>query len=368
MRGPKAIIHLDRLKLNYDQVKSKVMDKPLMVVVKANGYGHGAVPCARALESHGCNFFAVFTIEEGLELRNAGIVSEILVFSKIDLDQLDISIQNNLTLNVAALSDLKNILNFQIAHGRSPKFHLKVETGMTRLGVDMNDIDQVIQLLSEHSELNCEGIYSHFATADEGDLSFALTQEAKFNTVLNLAKQRHIQFKYTHISNSGAVLNMDQSNYNVVRVGMLVYGAYPSEEVPRELDIKPVMTLIAPIVSIRRVPKGTPVSYGGVYRTNANTNIGVVQCGFADGYPRNWYKDGYVYYQRNKYLIAGRICMDQFMVDFGDTAPKLGDHILLIGENEHGIISMEKVAKLIKSTPYVLSTAIGGRTERIFQD
>ncbi len=368
MRGPKATIHLDRLAANYNRVKNRVDHKPIMAVVKANGYGHGAVACAQKLESQGCQFFGVFTPEEGFALRDGGIHSDILVFSRMDPEQLDGAIQNNFTLDVSDPSDVNTLIAYHKNNGQSPKFHLKVETGMTRLGIDMDAMDKVIQQLVDHPELNCYGIYSHFATADEGDLTYALAQEAKFKSILVLANQKGIQFKYIHFSNSGAVLNMDQSEYNLVRVGMLLYGAYPSDEVPQDLDIQPVMTFTAPIVSVRHVPQDTAVSYGGVYHTKTDTNIGVIQCGFSDGLPRSWYVDGYVSYRGNYHPIAGRICMDQFMVDFGNTNPTEGEDVLLMGKRGEDEITMETVAKSINSTPYVLSTAIGGRTERIYQD
>jgi len=368
MRGPKATIHLDRLIANYNRVKTRVNHKPIMAVVKANGYGHGAVGCAQALESHGCQFFGVFTLEEGIELRDAGITSDILVFSRMDTENLNGAIQNNLTLNVANSHDVDVLVQYYKSTGQSPKFHLKVETGMTRLGIDMDAMDHVIHQLVDHPHLPCEGIYSHYATADEGDLTYALAQEAKFKSVLALAAQKGIKFNHIHFSNSGAVLNMDQSEYNLIRVGMLLYGAYPSDEVPQDLNIQPVMTFTAPIVNVRHVPQNTAVSYGGVYHTKSDTNIGVIQCGFSDGLPRPWYVDGYVSYGGINYPIAGRICMDQFMVDFGDTEPIEGEDVLLMGKWEEGEITMETIAKSIDSTPYVLSTAIGGRTERIYQD
>jgi alanine racemase len=159
---------------------------------------------------------------------------------------------------------------------------------------------------------------------------------------------------------------LPETNLDIVRVGMLLYGAYPSEEVPHSLDLKPVMELVAPIVTVRKVPKNTFISYGGKYKTKNVTNIAVVQCGFADGYPRSWYVDGYVMYKGEKFKIAGRICMDQLTVDFGDTIPKIGENVLLMGDGDFGSLRADEIGKKIDSTAYVIFTAIGGRTERIF--
>ncbi|MEC9447734.1 MAG: alanine racemase, partial [Candidatus Neomarinimicrobiota bacterium] len=217
--NPKAIIHLDRLCANYDLIKKKFSSKNIMCVVKANAYGHGSVKCALALENYGCKSFAVFTIDEGIELRSAGIQSEILVFSRMDIDRLNDAVKNNLILNICDKSDILMIDNYINDGGVSPVFHLKIDTGMTRLGVDFNDAHEILKLLKDHSQINCEGIYSHFSTADEGDLSYAHNQLEKFNAVLKLADDSGILFRSIHCSNSGALLNLDQKRMTHVRVG-----------------------------------------------------------------------------------------------------------------------------------------------------
>jgi alanine racemase len=366
MIGPKAIIHLDRLIHNYREIKKHIGNVPLMTVVKANGYGHGAVPVAQALQKEGANFFAVFTFEEAKELRDNGITSDILIFSRMNLEFVEAAADLNLTLIISHKEDVDILQDlFQRTHKR-PKVHLKFDTGMTRLGVSYDDAQSILNDLMYSPEIDCEGIYSHFATADEGDPSYAKWQFDRFNEILKIAEKMEFPFKYRHFSNSGAILNLPQTKLNLMRVGMLLYGAYPSDEVPRSLDLKPVMEFVAPIVTVRRVPKGTFISYGGKYKTDKETNIGVIQCGFADGFPRPWYVNGHVMYKKEKYKIAGRVCMDQLTVDFGDTLPEVGDNVLLMGEGENGSLLAEEIAKKIDSTTYVLFTAIGGRTERIF--
>lgn len=236
---------------------------------------------------------------------------------------------------------------------------------MTRLGISYEDAQNILNDLMYSPEIDCEGIYSHFATADEGDPTYAKWQFDQFNEVLKMAEKMEFPIKYRHFSNSGAILNLPETKLNMVRVGMLLYGAYPSDEVPRSLNLKPVMEFIAPIVAVRKVPKGTFISYGGKFKTDRETNIGVIQCGFADGFPRPWYVDGHVMYKKKKFKIAGRVCMDQLTVDFGDTVPEVGETVLLMGEGMHGSLLAEEIGQKIDSTTYVLFTAIGGRTERI---
>ncbi|NHZ87038.1 MAG: alanine racemase [Planctomycetia bacterium] len=366
MIGPKAIIHLDRLIHNYHEIKNHVGDVPLVTVVKANGYGHGAVPVALALQKEGVNFFAVFTFEEAKELRDNGITGDILIFSRINHTFVEAAADLDITLILSQRIDIDILQDlFQRTHKR-PKVHLKIDTGMTRLGVSYDDAEIFLSDLMYSPEIDCEGIYSHFATADEGDPYYAKWQFDRFNEILKIAEKMEFSFKYRHFSNSGAILNLPEAKLNLVRVGMLLYGAYPSDEVPHSLDLKPVMEFIAPIVTVRRVPKGTFISYGGKYKTDKETNIGVIQCGFADGFPRPWYMDGYIMYKGEKFKIAGRVCMDQLLVDFSDTNPLVGEDVLLMGEGKHGLLQAEEISKNIDSTPYVLFTAIGGRTERIF--
>jgi alanine racemase len=366
MIGPRALIHLDNLQKNIQAIQNRVGAIPLMGVVKANAYGHGAVEVTRALQQAGISFFAVFTFEEAMELRSAGIPDPILVFSRAQEEYFQEAVEQNIHLNLSYPDDLTAVESFCRVHGKSPVFHLKLDTGMTRLGLSESEALSVLDRFPSIPGFRLEGLYSHYATADEGDLTYAHEQHARFVRVLEQAKSRGFHFKYIHFSNSGTVLNLPESYYNLVRVGMLMYGAYPSDEVPQDLDLHPVMEFRGPIVSLRRVPAGTPVSYGGVYRTERDTLIGVIQTGFADGFPRPWYEMGYVLYQGKPYKIAGRVCMDQFMVDFGDATPAIGDEVLLFGDGPHGRLTVDEIAQKTGMTTYMLLTAIGGRTRREF--
>ena len=239
---------------------------------------------------------------------------------------------------------------------------------MTRLGFGLNDAEAIYRRLSKSLHPYIEGVYTHFATADEGDLSYAEKQLNDFKTVIEKVENFGIKFKFIHCSNSGAVLNLEKSYFNMVRVGMLLYGALPSNEVSNSIGIKPVMSFCGSIVNVREVKKNTPVSYGGVYKTASDTNIAVIQTGFADGFPRPWFEEGYVIYNGQKFKIAGRVCMDQLMVDFGNVVPEVGDDVLFFGENHIGNLPIQTIADQINSTSYVLFTAIGGRTKLIYID
>jgi len=362
--GPKVYIDLHQLKKNYHIVKSEVGEIPIMATVKANAYGHGAVEVSKALEQEGVRYLAVFTIDEGIELRDAGIKTDIFIYAKFDPTRVQEASKHNLTLNISSFDDLKAL---KAHNGNSVKVHLKIDTGMTRLGVPYEQAEDFLKEANQIESIELEGLYSHFATADEGDLSYANSQLSKFNDIIEISKKLDISFAFIHCSNSGAILNVQDSRFNMVRAGMLLYGAFPSDEVPQELPIKPVMTFTAPVVEIRDVKAGTQISYGGVYTTKSDTRIAVIQAGFADGIPRPWYIDGFVKFQNQDFKITGRICMDQLMIDIGTADIKYGDEILIFGSNEHGSIDINHIAKKIDSTSYVLVTALGIRPKRFYK-
>ena len=364
--GPKAYINLDTCRSNLLAIQQSVGDRRLLCVVKANGYGHGSIQIAKSIANIKNVEFAVFSFDEALELRNAKIKNKILVFSKLQKSSIELAFKKNIILNISSFDDIEHIELFYSKNKVCPKFHLKFDTGMTRLGFDPGDAEKICKRLNKSLIPFIEGVYTHFATADEGDLSYAEKQLNDFRMVIEKVKNLGLKFKFIHCSNSGAVLNLKSSYFNMVRVGMLLYGAMPSNEVYDNIGIKPVMSFCGSIVNVRKVKKDTPVSYGGVYKTASDTNIAVIQTGFADGFPRPWYEDGYVIYNGKKFKIAGRVCMDQLMIDFGNLVPEIGDDVLFFGENKIGNLHVDIIADKINSTPYVLFTAIGGRTKRIY--
>ncbi len=365
MIGPKAYIDLSRLKKNVSQIKKKIEDKNLMVVVKANGYGHGALNVVNLLSYDKDIIFCTFSIEEAIEIRKNGIKNRIFIFSKLQEKWISLARKYNIWINASNLDDLKILTSFLKKNNKCPKIHLKFDTGMARLGFDFNSYNKVFDYIIENSFLPIEGIYSHFSTADEGDPTFVKVQLERFNKILKNGKKRGLSFNFIHCSNSGALLNNYGELFNTVRVGMLAYGVPPSDEVPMEINVEPVMSFCGPIVNLRKVSRNTPISYGGIYLTKKVTNIAVVQMGFADGVPRPWYENGYVSHNGKYYKIAGRICMDQFMVDFGNVKPKIGDEVLVFGKRKNDSIPIETIAKEIDSTTYVILTGIHGRTEYI---
>ena len=362
--GPKFRINLNQLSSNYDLIKSRIDNCDIMATVKANAYGHGAIQVAKTLEKKNVRYLAVFTLDEAIELRDAGIKTDIFIYSRLNIESLKIASKLNLTLNISSFDDLNFLKNNKF---ENLNVHIKFDTGMTRLGVSADRAKEFLFEISKIRNINIDGIYSHFSTADEGDLSYANNQLNLFNQIIVIANSLNIIPTFIHCSNSGAILNLPASRFNLVRVGMLLYGSYPSDEVPKDLNIKPVMSMTAPVVEIRNVKKGTQISYGGVYKTTKDTRIAVVQAGFADGVPRPWFEKGYVLFNNQKLKITGRICMDQLMIDVGEKSIQYGDEILIFGISEkHGEINLNEISLSINSTPYVLMTAVGQRPKRIY--
>ena len=363
--GPKAYINVDRLNHNFSLIQNHAENCSIMCIVKANGYGHGGVLVSQALQKAGCKWFGVFTHEEGIELRNAGLNQNIFILCKLNKVALEAAVEYNFSLNLSSWDDFELLEQFYSKKQILPKAHLKIDTGMTRLGFDFKDTDAVLDKIVNFKALDCEGLYSHFSTADEGDLRYAHTQLKRFQTIIHKAEQKGIRFRYTHCSNSGALLTLPESKFNMLRVGLLLYGVYPSDKVPRSIPVKSVMDFKGTVVEIRKIDAGVPVSYGGIWTSKKDTHIGVVQSGFADGVPRPWFENGTVGYRGRRYPLAGRICMDQLTVDFGNDDVAIGDEVLFWGE-DHGIqISIEEISKDILSTPYVIFTGLSNRVKRI---
>jgi len=360
MAKPIIEINLERLKNNLSSIKKIIVKNSILAVVKADAYGHGVIPIAKTLEQSGINFFAVFTIYEAIELRRNGITSDIIIFERLSKESFKLAIKYNIVVNVSWYSDLELFKENNSKNFNCPKYHFKIDTGMTRLGIPYKSSEKFINNFISSTNLVPDGIYTHLSTADEGDLSFAIKQKNRFDKILNSLKNK-INFKWIHLSNSGGVTNIDNSNYNLVRVGMLLYGALPSDSLKIIPKIEPVMNFKGEIVLIRRVKKNTPISYGGLYKTSKSSNIGVIQVGFADGMPREWFQRGYVSWNGKKYKICGRICMDQFMVNFLDDNPNEGENVLIWGKEGNNYISIEEISKDIGLNPYNLFTAISDK-------
>lgn len=363
MRLTRAEIDLTALKHNYDGVRRRVgPNVKIMGVVKANAYGHGIVEIARALERYGCDQLGVAFLEEGIVLREHGVQVPILVLGGVLGEQIKEFIRHRLDITVCSVSIAERV-DREIAsdHGNKAKVHLKIDTGMTRLGVKAEHALAFVRRVRELKNVDIVGIFSHFATSDEHDKSFAYEQLDRFNRLLGELEATGIKIALRHMANSGAILDMPDANFSMVRPGIMLYGCYPSKATSESVSLKPVLSLKSKVVYLKEVAAKTSISYGRTYFTDSSTMIATVPVGYGDGYSRRLTNRTDVLIRGRRYPVVGTICMDQLMVDVGKNSDiAIGDDVVLIGES----ITAWDIAERSGTIPYEVLTALHERVPR----
>jgi alanine racemase len=356
---PQAHVSLANLSHNLRIIRSYLKAQTLILAaVKANAYGHGAVPVAKHLESLGVTWFGVATPGEAIELRRGGIRGGILIFSPV-YQHIRELVDYEISLTVADLASLEVIRS-----AKTPaKIHLKVDTGMGRLGLEPKEAATLFEAVLG-SGLELEGVWTHFATSDDQDKTFAQRQLERFESMLRIIENSSVQ-PIIHTANSAAIFAMPESHFDMVRPGIALHGYHSSPYVASiEPNLKPVMTLSAPITFIKRVRAGTPISYSHLYLTPKDTTIATVRIGYADGYPRLLTNKGEVWVHNRLCPIAGRVCMDQLMVDVGDLEVSIGERVTLFGGQG---LDAETLGNRFGTISYDLLTGISPRVERVYE-
>ncbi|MDE6155577.1 MAG: alanine racemase, partial [Eubacterium sp.] len=337
-------IDLDAIEYNIDNIIKKLGGRAkLLAVIKADAYGHGAVEIGRALEDK-CDFFGVACIDEAMELVDAGIKKPILILGYVSPQQFDIVVKNNIRIPVFSYDSAKALSDEAVKQSKEALFHFCIDTGMSRIGFQVNensaDICKKITLLPN---IKTEGIFSHFATADESDLSKAKKQKQLFDSFIKMLSQRDITIPIKHINNSAGTMVFDDM-LDMVRSGIITYGLYPSGEVDKSLlNIRPAMEWKSYVSHIKVLEKGREVSYGGTYVTEKDTVVATIPVGYADGYPRCLSNIGRVIINGRYANIIGRVCMDQLMVDITDIDNVvLENDVTLVGREGDAVLSMEE--------------------------
>ena len=342
------------------QVTRKVL-KPgtkICAVVKADAYGHGAVPVATAALAAGVNYLAVSMTQEALELREAGIMAPILILGTMTEEHEKALVDYNITQTVYDLAVAQELSAAALQENKVAKVHLAVDTGMNR-PEEAADLAEAISKLP-HVEL--EGMFSHFASADEMDKSFAESQYRKFMEADRAIKDRGIQIPLVHIDNSAGITEMKHTECDMVRQGITLYGLWPSDDVERCLDLKPALSLKAEVVFVKDVPAGEKIGYGCTYETKAPMKVATIPLGYADGYSRALSNRGYITIRGYKAPVVGRICMDQFMVDVTNVpGVHKGDEAVIFGP---GGVSLDQLAKWVGTIPYELMCLLSTRVPR----
>ena len=366
-----AKIDLDAVAWNMEQMKKNLKEGTEMVaVIKTDGYGHGAVQVASMLESYDYVWgYAVATLDEAVVLRAAEIQKPILVLGCIFPDQYWEMLKYEIRMNVYTKEMAEAISALAVEIGEQAYVHIKLDTGMARLGFSAEESSiEEIKEIAELPNLVLEGVFTHFAKADEEDKTFTMMQLEKFEWMTQRLEEEEVTFPYVHASNSAGIIDVRRADYNLVRAGIAIYGLYPSEEVDKEkVQLKPALSLKSHIAFVKDIPAGTPVSYGGDFVSEHQMRIATIPIGYGDGYPRSLSDTGYVLIRGKKAPIIGRVCMDQFMVDVSDIPEvKFGDKVTLIGRDQEEYLPVEKLSELSGRFNYEFVCDLGKRIPRVY--
>jgi alanine racemase len=365
-----AEIDLSNLAFNVREFRQFLPDAvKLMAVVKADAYGHGAYEVAGIALEKGAFMLGVASLEEGAGLRQKGIKSPILILGYTDSRQNLSLLKMQLTPTVFNWEAVSSLSQQAQAQGKRVAVHVKLDTGMGRLGLtDPRDALNFLEKVNALPGIILEGVYTHFATADERDKSFARNQLHLFNTVLSACRERMIKVPLKHAANSAATLELPEAHLDMVRVGIGLYGYYPSKEAKNNtVKLLPVMSLKSRIVFLKKVTAGTPISYGRTYLALNDTTIATVPLGYGDGYNRLLSNNGFMLVRGQKAPIAGRVCMDHTMLDVGKIPfVKEGDEVVAYGRQGHGEIDVDEVAGQLGTISYEVLCNIGSRVPRVY--
>lgn len=360
-------IDLSAIEHNLTELK-KVMSKDtkVMAIVKGNAYGHGAVRVAQLLEKLKVDYLGVAIPEEGVELRNEGITTPILVLSAISDQQIPLCIENNLTITIPSDKKMEQVSSYAQGMNTKAKVHLKVDTGMGRIGVNHQRVHKFFPYL-EDPHLHIEGLFTHMACSDE-DTDLNTIQINRFTEVQEAFKKQGKEFEIVHMANSGGAVFHPSSHFDMVRFGMILYGLFEGRELPQKLHLKPAMSFKSEVVYFKFVPKAEGIGYGHHYTTLEDTRIVTIPVGYADGYQRSLSNKGMVLIGGHRYPISGRVCMDQMMVNIGRyTEAYVGDEVVLVGSQGGEHISFHDLSKWCGTSIYELMCQISYRVPRRYK-
>lgn len=368
-------INLDSIEHNFNTIKSKIGDSKLCCVIKADGYGHGAVKLAHIYENLGADLFAVSNIDEAIELRDNNITKPILVLGYTPVDSVPVLKKYDVIQSVYSLNYAKAINEYCANNDITINAHIKIDTGMSRIGFMCQEFPRDYYSIEEIKEtcnlsnIYVEGIFTHFCVSDEGDVGQRFTNKQFDNLtyVVNKLKEDNITFDLIHCSNSGAIEDYPQTYSSMVRAGIILYGLSPSHEIINNLDLIPAMVMKTVVAHIKEVKAGSTVSYGRTFTAEKDMKIATVPIGYADGFIRAYAKDGYMIVNGKRADIIGRICMDQTIIDVTDIDDiNLGDEVIVFGDGTHGERTADDLAKVADTINYEVICIVSKRVPRFF--
>ena len=362
----RVVVDMDALSSNMDAIREKA-GVPVMAVVKADAYGHGAVQVARLLQDQ-CAFFCVSSILEAMELRQAGLTKPILLLGYTPAEAFPTAIREGIRPTIYRMEDALALSRAAQTVELPARFHFAVDTGMSRIGFQVTEADaDICAQIARLPGLVAEGLFSHFATADCADLTRAKAQAERFAEFDEMLRRRGVEIPIRHLNNSAGLMNF-ATPYEMVRSGIITYGMYPSGEVdPGLLPLRPALRWLSRVSHVKVLPAGREISYGGTYVTKADTVVATIPVGYADGYRRNLSGKFYVLIRGKKAPILGRICMDQMMVDVTAVpGVQVGDQVTLVGTDGEEAITMEEISARADSFNYEFVCGISRRVPRLY--
>ena len=367
----KAVVSLDAIAHNFEEMRKNIAaDTKIMAVIKADGYGHGAQAIAMLIHDYPYIWgFAVATPEEAIELRDSGVTKPVLILGLVFEEYFPELISRDISLTVAGFSMAEKLDQEAGRQKKKVHIHLAVDTGMSRIGfADNEESVEEIRKIAGLENVQIEGMFTHFARADEKDKAPATVQLQRYLEFSELLENAGVRIPLRHCSNSAGIIRMPEANLNIVRAGITIYGIYPSSQVERDIvKLTPAMELISHLTFVKDIPAGTAVSYGGTFVAEKPVRVATVPVGYADGYPRSLSGKGWVLIHGKRAPILGRICMDQFMVDVTDIPEaQPGDKVILIGKDGKEEISIEGFGDLSGRFSYEFACCIGKRVPRIY--
>jgi len=367
----KAVVSLDAIAHNFEEMRKNIKDDTkIIAVIKADGYGHGAEAIAALIHEYDYIWgFAVATPEEALRLRSFGVKKPVLILGIVFEEYFPELIAQDIRLTVCEYKMAEMLSREGIRQGKTVHIHLALDTGMSRIGfADVPESVEKIRKIEALQNMEIEGMFTHFARADESDLTPAREQLDRYLVFAGLLEEKGIHIPLKHCSNSAGIIRMPQANLDAVRAGITIYGLYPSDEVERDkVRLEPAMELKSHITYIKELKAGTPVSYGGTYTAPKDIRTATVPAGYADGYPRSLSNKGWVLIRGRRAPVIGRICMDQFMVDVSEIPDAcVGDEVTLIGKDGKEMISMEEMGDLSGRFSYEFACDISKRVPRVY--
>ena len=363
-----AVIDMEALDHNFREVVRCAEGQQVLAVVKARAYGHGAVEMSKRLLRLGADMLGVALVEEGRELREAGIDAPVLVMGATFPEQAEEMVSLKLTPAIFGLSVAQALSEAAYKRRTTINVHIKIDTGMGRIGIAPEDVPELIAALQKLRNISVQGLMTHFADADLRDKQFASKQMDRFESLLKALEAKKIKVPVRHAANSAAVLDFHRAFFTMVRPGLMLYGYNPLEEGALGADLRPVLSLVTRIAFIKKVPTGVPISYGRTFTTKRESAIATLPIGYADGYGRGLSNKGEALVRGMRVPVVGRVCMDMCMIDVTDVpAAREGDDVVLIGSQGSERITADDIAAKIGTIAYEVLCGISSRVPRIYQ-